>query len=54
MTSPSKPGRWLDSYAGKSTFLKILTNEKAWGKAKMDVTVDGKKLTEAKMVKKAK
>ena len=44
--------------AGKAVegeaLLKMLTNEKGWGKAKMDVTVDGKKLTDAKMVGKGK
>jgi len=33
------------------TVMKLLTNEKMWGKAKMDITVDGKKITEAKMVR---
>jgi len=34
--------------------LKRLTNEKAWGKTKLDITVDGKKITEAKFVVKKK
>ena len=34
--------------------LKMLTNEKAKGKLKLDVTVDGKKLTEGKFSEKKK
>ncbi len=46
--SGGKAGKAVEGEA----LLKMLTNEKSWGKAKMDVTVSDKKLTEAKMTKK--